>query len=341
MPSPDGSPGDSVPVAVSVALCTRNGAEFVGAQVESILGQSLRPAEIVLSDDGSTDDTVEIVRRIVEAHAEAHGNAVALTVVVNPEPLGVTGNFESAMRVCANDLIALCDQDDVWREDRLERAAGEFARRPELLLLHSDARIVDRGGVPSGIGLFVTLGVSEEERRAIHDGDGFAVYIRRNLATGATTMVRRRLLDLALDFPREWVHDEWLAIVAAALGGADLVDDTLIDYRQHGANAIGATALTVRRRFAKLAEPRTARNARLLENSRILVDRLGALAVPVPASVLALAAGKVVHETFRSSLARSRPLRVVPIARALRRGDYARFGGGAQDAVRDLVQPAS
>ena len=73
---------------------------------------------------------------------------VELTVLINALPLGVTRNFEQAIGLCTGDLIALCDQDDIWHASKLERLAHEFENRPDLSLLHSDLRLVDREGKP-------------------------------------------------------------------------------------------------------------------------------------------------------------------------------------------------
>ena len=130
-------------LTVSVALCTYNGARFVAEQLRSILAQSSPADQIVISDDGSTDGTLEVVR----AELAAAGSALPEVIILeNPAPLGVTRNFEQAILACTGDLIVLCDQDDTWVPDRLARAEREFAARPDLLLLYSDASLVDEGG---------------------------------------------------------------------------------------------------------------------------------------------------------------------------------------------------
>ena len=97
-------------VSVSVALCTYNGAAYLEEQLLSILGQSLRPDEIVVSDDGSTDETLAVLARVVEAwRAEDAAHVLKVLVLRNATALGVTANFEQALAACSGDLIALCD----------------------------------------------------------------------------------------------------------------------------------------------------------------------------------------------------------------------------------------
>jgi len=321
--------------SISVALCTRNGARFVEEQVRSILAQTLQPSEIVLSDDASTDATVALVTALVEP------SAVVLRVFSNEPALGVTKNFEQALRACSGDLIALCDQDDVWCPDRLERMAALFAATPSLLLAGSDARLVDESGEPLEPSLFDTLSISDDEFSALERGDAFSALLRRNLVTGATTMVRRELVETAVPFPDSWVHDEWLASIASTIGSMAMSREALIDYRQHSGNQIGVASLSPAAKVRRLLEPRSGRNARLEARSRALVERLESWGAAVSPALLEGARGKLDHERIRNSLPESRLRRIRPVLREARKKGYTRYGLGAQDILRDLVQPAS
>ncbi|MDJ0377174.1 glycosyltransferase family 2 protein [Cryobacterium sp. PH31-L1] len=327
-------------MSVSVALCTYDGAAYLAEQLGSILNQSVLPGQIVVSDDGSTDASLAIARRVVSDWlSENPSSALELIVLENPSALGVTANFEQALTVCTGDLIALCDQDDIWLPQRLERMTAEFARRPSLLLLHGEARLVDAVGTPLGLTLLQTLGVSEADRAAVHEGRALDALLRRNIVTGATMMMRRELVAAATPFPAAWVHDEWLAMVAAATGLVDLIDESLTDYRQHGSNQIGVTTLDASGKLGRLRAPRTARNARLLSRAEALQQRASGFEPAASAAVVALFDAKLAHERRRSALSPHRMLRVAPIVGAWRRGDYTRFGLGLQDVLRDLVQP--
>lgn len=323
-------------LTVSVALCTYNGARFVAEQVRSILAQSSPAAQIVISDDGSTDATLDIVRTELAAAGSA---APEVVIFENPAPLGVTRNFEQAILACTGDLIVLSDQDDIWVPDRLARAEREFVARPQLLLLHGDARLVDDAGEPLGHSLFEAIEFTAGEQREVRRGRALDVLLRRNVVTGATAAFRRSLLAAASPFPDAWVHDEWLAMVAAMTGGVDFVGEPLIDYRQHGSNEIGASRPTMAVRRSRLREPRLERNRRLLARAEALEERVLALADAVPDAVAGLVRRKVAHEQFRSGLPRARMLRIVPILRAASSGAYRRFGRARYDLVRDLVQP--
>ncbi len=326
---------ETAPVpSVSVALCTRNGAAYVAEQVRSILTQSPAPVELVVGDDASSDDTLEIVERTV---AES-GSGVALRILRHDPPLGVVGNFAATIAATRGDLVALSDQDDVWASGKLAALTARFAADPDLLLVHSDARLVDGSGAPLGIALLDALEATRGERAGLERGDAFAVLLRRNLVTGATVVFRRRLLEAAAPFPADWVHDEWLAVLAAALGTLRLHPAPLIDYRQHGANEIGARKPTTADRMARLREEREERAARLVRRSQALVDRLERVGAP-PARVAA-ARAKLAHETARSRLPRARFARVPGILAGAVSGRYSRYSRGAIDILRDLAQPA-
>jgi glycosyltransferase involved in cell wall biosynthesis len=325
---------------ISVALCTYNGSVFVEEQLRSILAQTLPAQEIVVSDDASTDGTTDVVAGVFADWQAAHPQAVvSLRLLRNPAPLGVTANFEQAIAACSGDLIALSDQDDVWPAERLRILAGEFASRPGLQLVHTDARLVDEAGRPTGLTLLATLGVSTADKTAVHEGKAFDILLRRNIVTGATTMLRSELGDRARPFPAAWVHDEWLAMVAAATGEVDLLQRPLLDYRQHSSNQIGASHLDVGGKLARLCASRADRNARLLARAVALQERAALLRPTPTGEVLERIDAKLAHERMRSTLPTARFGRVAPVLRAWFTGGYHRFGLGMQDVLRDLVQP--
>lgn len=321
---------------VSVALCTRNGARYLPEQIRSICVQAPLPREIVLSDDGSTDNTLAVVRETLAECGMA--DRIALRVFSNSLPLGVTRNFEQAVRACSHDLIALCDQDDVWHPGRLARMVAQFEARLDLLLLHTDARLVDGELKPLGSTLFHALEVQPAELEAIASGEAFGVLQRRNLVTGATTMFRKTLLEVALPFAPEWVHDEWLAAVAAATGRMDVLPEPTIDYRQHGNNQIGARRLTLSEKLAKAFVERGDKHVARLRRAEALLQRLQLLGERVRAGYMDAQREKVAHQRFRAGLPAARPLRLLPILLEAARGRYARFGRGKQAIVQDVFE---
>lgn len=326
---------------VSVALCTHNGADYLAPQIESICRQTRLPDEIVLSDDASSDATVDLARREVGRWA-AEG-APRLRILRNATALGISANFEQALRACSGDVIVLCDQDDVWLPDRVERALSEFNRRPDLLLLHSDAQLVDADGRTIGHGLFHALEVRPWEISWLHEGRAFDVFLRRNLVTGATTMFRRELLQCALPFPPGWLHDEWLGAVAATVGRVDVLELALVAYRQHGRNAIGARRLSAVEMVQRALAPRGRTHFERAEKAQAWLARLDALIAAgwhVPPRMRQNLVERLAHQRFRAALPASRLRRIRPIMREIGSGNYERFGRGVRGVIRDFFESA-
>lgn len=321
---------------ISAVMATRDGASYLRAQLASIYEQRRRVDELVVTDDGSTDDTLEIVE---EMHAQ-FGSGVDLVLLHEDEPLGVRGNFSRGLRAATGDLIMLSDQDDVWHPRRSLAAEAAFGSESGVLVVHTDARLVDADGAPLGLSLLDALEVPSDVRADLASGDALPHFLRRNLATGATMTVAAALVREALPVPESWVHDEWLAMLGAARGGLRLLSEELIDYRQHGENQIGVRAPTLRHKIRRVLEPRGERNARLVARADALVKRL--LELGAGDAVVAAALEKARHERFRASLPSRRLARVRPVVREWRRGGYRRNASrGDMDVLRDLLQEAT
>jgi hypothetical protein len=327
------------PLEVSVALCTYNGARFLREQVRSICLQTLPPVEIVLSDDASRDGSVDIVRAtLAECLAEKPGLSIALRVFENPTALRVVKNFEQAISACTSELIALSDQDDVWMPERLALMVARFAQDPQLMLLHTDARLIDSQRGDLGQTLFHALEVTPSELARVHAGNAFDVLLRRNLVTGATTVFRRVLLADALPLPVEWVHDEWLGIVASTMARVDLLEQPLIEYRQHESNQIGARRDTFREKVRKALASRGNTHVERAVKAELLLARLLQMGDRVPPQTVAKVRSKIEHQRFRAALPASRLARCLPILREALTGRYDTFGRGVRGVVRDLFE---
>lgn len=236
---------------MSVALATFNGAAHLREQLDTIRSQTLPPREIVVSDDGSTDGTLDVVAQF------ASQADLSVRVVQNPVRLGFRGNFLQAAEQCQGDLIAFCDQDDVWEREKLEAAAGMFTDEGTLLV-HHNAIVTDATGAALGTlhqwrkPVARMSANSEDPWRISH---GFTQMFRRTLCAF------NRLWPLSLDPDRpdsQMAHDQWMFFLATSLGGTAYIDRPLARYRQHVSNAAGWTpTVSVARRAAMQFENRT------------------------------------------------------------------------------------
>jgi glycosyltransferase involved in cell wall biosynthesis len=316
-------------------LCTYNGERWLPPLWRSLLAQTRLPGEIVVRDDASTDRTFALLGTL-RAEAQAHG--LEVTLARNERNLGFVGNFEAALADAGGEIVFLCDQDDVWHPQKIALMLAQFERRPDLLLLHSDARLVDEAGGDMHCGLFEALEVTRRERGLVHRGRAFDALLRRNLATGATLAFRRSLLDAVVPFPPEWVHDEWLAIVAAALGNVDCLEQPLIGYRQHGGNQIGARKRSFSDKLARIGQARTPFLQGLEVRMGILLRHFETrLASRVPRPHVEAVRHKLEHLRARLALPPSRLHRPVPILREIATGRYSRYSTGPRAILLDLV----
>ena len=224
-------------MTLSVAMATYNGAAFLQHQLDTIAAQTRLPDELVVCDDGSTDQTLEILERFAAAAP------FDVRVVRNPERLGYGRNFMQAARMTRGDLIAWCDQDDTWMPEKVARCIDAFeADRDAVLLVHS-RRIGDwlvpgrlRGGRPL---------IRGTRRRETHDPRSLPFWIS---APGYACVISRRVLELgdALEaaqpgsFDRFSGHDTYTTFLAGAMGKVILLPDVLVQYRQHRDQVAGA-----------------------------------------------------------------------------------------------------
>ena len=320
----------------SVAICTYNGARFIKEQLASILAQTRLPDEIVLLDDASSDDTARAVQGFA-ANIEAAG--IGFRLIVNQDNLGYIKNFEKAVHLCREEVIFLCDQDDVWRPDKIEIMLACFEDRPELMLAYSDARIVDPALLSLGFTQSEALDVSREEMQLIKTGRAYEALLVRNLVTGATVAFRRQLLDFANPFPTCWIHDEWLAVVAAAVGQVHFCAEPLIDYRQHGANQIGMRRRDLSEKLRSMFRVRGRFYEIQVERAELLKERLEALGNRIDPSRVARLNDRLEHLRFRARLPSSRIARLAPALNEWRSGRYRQYSNGLRAVVRDLFEP--
>lgn len=220
--------------AVDIALATYQGARYLPEQLASFAAQDYPSVRLRVSDDGSSDATLGLVR----AAAPRLGVRVANTAARK----GILRNFEQAIRLCDAPYVALSDQDDVWdcrkisRSMELMRVLERKYGRDVPLLVFCDIAVVDSTLRTINPSFFQTTRKSADAR-------DFRDFALNNHVPGCAMLMNRTLLDHAMPFPDVAIHDHWLIQVAALLGEIGHVPVPLIQYRQHGANSIGLGAV--------------------------------------------------------------------------------------------------
>ncbi len=211
-----------MPIRISVVMATYNGGLYVAEQLDSILFQTLAPTELVIVDDGSTDNTLDIIHQYQEKHEH-------IFLYENEENLGYVKNFEKGMQLATGELIALSDQDDIWYTDKL---ATLFSNMGNSEIVYSDSELIDESGN--------LLGRKMSDIRKMVSYDDCLMYAVGAWAPGHAMLFRKELVARCLPFPLQVTHDFWLGFVASCQGTVLFLPQSLVYYRQHTSNAIGA-----------------------------------------------------------------------------------------------------
>jgi hypothetical protein len=326
---------------ISVAMCTYNGARFLREQLDSIAAQARPPDELVICDDASTDATSEIVRDF------ATSTLFPVRLHANDGILGSTKNFEKAIKLCSGDVIALSDQDDVWRSDKLALIEKCFSEDPDIGMVFSDAEIVDEQLRTLGRRVWNESGFNKEKQRLIREGKAFEVLLPAWWVTGATMAFQAKFKDLVLPIPTNlpMIHDGWISLVIAAVAKITFIAEPLILYRQHDRQQLGAPA----RRSDEVENAKTRLLARLMGLSRHnsyldLVKSLNAIHERLALEGKAVKGIRAIedqlkHLNARSHLPDQALSRLTLVLKELLTRRYHKYSNGISSAVKDLVYP--
>lgn len=226
---------------ISVAMCTYNGEKFLGEQLESIFLQTCPPDEIIICDDNSQDNTVQVAKSLLN---KWNGS---WKLIQNKKNLGFRKNFEQAIQLCQGDIIFLSDQDDVWMPEKIETMVAIFAKHPDVILAFHDAELVDRNLNRLGLSFWDFL----DFKPIYFENFDYCQLIGHNVVQGSACAFRKELVLNACPFPTDSAHDEWLALVALVLGNIFPLPNRLLKYRQWEANTIGGRRRSIRDKLMK------------------------------------------------------------------------------------------
>lgn len=221
---------------ISVALCTYNGEQYLPQQLESILQQTVPVDEVVVCDDGSQDDTLSILRHFA-------GNvSFPVRVFQNDTNLGSTKNFEKCLSLCQGDILFLCDQDDIWRADKVEKQVTYLNAHPLVDAVFSNALVIDDDSQPTGSTIWQEVQFTEGPQRRWKAGKAHEILFDGFVVTGATLAIRRRCVQRLMPFPihvPKLIHDAWIALALSLEKKIDFIPEPLIYYRMHASQQVG------------------------------------------------------------------------------------------------------
>lgn len=328
---------------VSVAMATYNGGAFLEEQLSSLAQQDRKPDEIIIFDDCSSDDTIEVISRFKAR------SGIDTKVEINARNFGYRENFMRAANACGGDYIAFCDQDDVWCQDKLSRIISEFDRSDTLLCYH-DAWVIDSTGATIG-----NLSRYRHNGAAVRKCQDFWFNPH-----GMTQVFRRELIKYSDLWPLSFdhkverteplAHDQWIFFLADSIGRVTYIPEKLVRYRQHGKNVVGFDRSGVLKSRLAAAQNTGAQEYQRVEKDAlsraVILDQLAARVAPAQVSNVR-AAAETYRELAKLYSARSmlfapknRGQRLALLAKLVARGAYhgsARPNFGARALLKDAL----
>ncbi len=221
---------------ISVVLCTYNGEKYITEQLQSIIHQTVPPDEIIICDDRSSDHTIALLDPFLNKDA---GPVIQLFHNNNSQ-LRHVKNFEKGIRLATGDIIFLSDQDDVWDNRKIEVFLQEFEKNKDAGLLFSNADVVDADLNTLRYTLWDYVGFTVNEFDDLSTQQLLKHLMENPKVTGAALAFKTEFKDKLLPFSSYIGHDEWLALGFVLFSKIKPINLSLVKYRQHGGNQIGA-----------------------------------------------------------------------------------------------------
>jgi glycosyltransferase involved in cell wall biosynthesis len=208
---------------ISVAMACFNGEKYLAEQLNSILDQTYRNIEIIITDDGSSDNTINIIKEYQASYPSIH-------LYQNASNTGVTKAFEKAIMNATGELIAFCDQDDIWLPEKLMLLQEALGNRDAI---YSNSQLVFANGDSMDIDFKSLLNMKSY--------DSGVPFLLGNCVPGHTILVKKNFINSICPFSAQIMFDRWVGFCAAATNGIEYLDIVLVKYRQHENNTIGTS----------------------------------------------------------------------------------------------------
>lgn len=216
-------------IQIDILLATYNGEKYLKCQLDSILNQTHKNIRLLINDDCSTDNT----RAILKEYEEKDDR---IKVKYNEKNLGYVKNFEDLLKRVENKYFALSDQDDFWKEEKIEKSLNKLLEE-DADLVFTDLEPVDEklNTITPSMVRFMQMDKNIKKHQ-----DYKSVFLR-NCVTGCTILSKKELINEYIPIPTKepMVHDWWMALIISQIGKITFLDEPTIKYRQHGNNQLG------------------------------------------------------------------------------------------------------
>lgn len=277
---------DKKKYSVGIVVATYNGEKYIADQLKSLYEQTRLPDVILVTDAGSDDNTVGICKQFVGAAPN-----VEMRILTNEDAgatLGVVDNFEKGLNALDTDYIFFCDQDDVWKPQKIESVIN-CMDATNAALCFSNADVVNGSLQQMGSSLWSSYGFCPEMNGEKHKlylpgkkSSLFSQLLSNNIVTGMTMCMRSSLKTILLPFSKHGYHDAWISILASLFVNVVALNENLVLYRQHDANQEGANRAQKKKNLIQ-------RREKVLERQLFLIDlksRLVREGFPVPQALV-------------------------------------------------------
>ena len=204
-------------------MTTYNGSKYLYEQLNSIMNQTVKDFELIICDDCSTDNTIEIINEFQKKDSR-------IKLYPNEQNLGFKKNFERAIKLCTGDYIALCDQDDVWTENHLEALLSNIG---DNYVIAGNNELVDKSLQSLNITFFDSHLFSINKYPTNKDVLK-KILLSGNCFQGASMLLKKDIIEHYLPLPEKInYHDSWLAALACCLNKFAVTETVITKYRQH------------------------------------------------------------------------------------------------------------
>ena len=217
---------------IDILLATYNGEKFVKEQIESILNQTYENFNLIISDDASTDNTLNILE-------EYEKKDTRIKVFKKEKNKGLIDNFEFLLKNVTSDYFMFSDQDDIWKKDKIEKSINKL-KEESLGLVYTDLEIVDE---KLNV-IYPSYWKYKQIYKKIIKYNNFEALYLNNFVTGCTILAKSKYIKDILPLPRNSkfvLHDYWTALIISAKDKISYVEEPTIQYRQHKNNRVGSS----------------------------------------------------------------------------------------------------
>ena len=309
---------------ISVGMTTYNSGKYIEEQLDSIFAQSVKPDEIVICDDKSTDDTIDIIKGYIDRH-----NEIPIHLYENPKNIGYMRNFEKSFGLCNGDIIIPCDSDDVWCKDKVKRIADVFQNEEIVYVFHELSVTDEYLNVVKPFyyrDTSLSWDYKDPEKIIMRDIQ------RRGMPNGMSMAFRRSILNEITPFFVE--HDGWIDICAPLFGKVEFIPEVLAFYRRHQGNLSGQRGGPIRSALEHTKQERFHMTPVLLEAYSVYLKRFGSKLSPQIRDELKR---RILYERKLLNIVKAGRIKAAILLLGLYKRGYTEYRGSWKLLLADLI----